>query len=173
MRRSVKEVVFSKKICYGLLLLVIFVLLMIVQIPVLTLKHFQGEQVLFSFYVKEGDEFTVKWIHSVELTPWEEIFRIDDQNEIVLDRTRFQQYGAGVPDECAGELCYEDGYIVYRNINQKIDSLPYGISDFAKHQFVFKDRTVNLYEIVPDGDRIYFYTEKMPLYKYLFKKIIN
>jgi hypothetical protein len=120
--------------------------------------------------VEEGDEFIVKWIHSVELTPWEEIFRIDSNNNIILDRTRFQQFGAGVPDFAGKTVEIKDGYITYGEINQKIPLLPYGISNFAKHTLVFNDVEYPLYELVPDGDRINIYTEKISLLKYLYIK---
>jgi hypothetical protein len=120
--------------------------------------------------VGEGDEFIVKWIHSVELTPWEEIFRIDSNNNIILDRTRFQQFGAGVPDFAGKTVEIKDGYITYGEINQKIPLLPYGISNFAKHTLVFNDVEYPLYELVPDGDRINIYTENISLLKYLYIK---
>jgi hypothetical protein len=122
------------------------------------------------FRVEEGDEFIVKWIHSVELTPWEEIFRIDSNNNIILDRTRFQQFGAGVPDFAGKTVEIKDGYITYGEINQKIPLLPYGISNFAKHTLVFNDVEYPLYELVPDGDRINIYTENISLLKYLYIK---
>jgi len=125
-----------------------------------------------TFKVDENDEFIVKWIHSVELTPWEEIFRIDSENNIILDRTRFQQFGAGVPDFAGKTVEVKDGYITYGEINQKMPLLPYGISDFAKHTFVLKSKEYELYKLVEDGDRINFYTERISLVQYLYRKII-
>ncbi len=141
--------------------------LIFMPINCLVLQHYQSEEILFLFNVKPDDEFTVKWIHSVELTPWEEIFRIDDNNEIILDRTRFQQFGAGVPDSAGTKTEYKDGYIIFSGINQKIDLLPYGISSYAKHTFIYKDQEYELYKLVKDGDRINFYTAKISLIKYL------
>lgn len=153
-----------------ILLLVISILFSIIEIPVLTLKHYQKNEILYSFYIKENDEFLVKWMHSVELTPWEEIFRIKN-NKIILDRTKFKQFGAGVPDQATGDILFEDGYIIYDNINQKINLIPYGISKFAKHTFIFKNTNVRLYKLVTDGDRINFYTENINIFKYIYRKI--
>jgi hypothetical protein len=158
-----------KKIA-AIIILTLLLLTNFYNMNVLTFEHFQEEETLFIFKVEEGDEFIVKWIHSVELTPWEEIFRIDNENNIILDRTRFQQFGAGVPDFAGKTVEIKDGYITYGEINQKIPLLPYGISNFAKHTLVFKNIEYPLYKLVPDGDRINIYTEKISLLKYLYIK---
>jgi len=159
-----------KKIIFiGLILVLVS---FFISVSVLTLEHFQNDSIVMTFKVDEKDEFIVKWIHSVELTPWEEIFRIDSENNIVLDRTRFQQFGAGVPDFAGKTVEIKDGYITYGEIDQKIPLLPYGISDFAEHTFVFKDKEYKLYKMVPDGDRINIYTEKISFIEYLYRKII-
>ncbi len=139
-----------------------------INVHVLVLEHYQTDKPLMVFKIEPEDEFIVKWIHSVELTPWEEIFRIDDSNEIILDRTRFKQFGAGVPDEAGNKTEIKDGYVIFSGINQKIDMIPYGISSFAEHTFVFENTEYKLYEMVDDGDRINFYTDKYSLLKYLF-----
>jgi hypothetical protein len=154
----------------AIIILILLLLTSFYNINVLTFEHFQEEEILLTFKVEEGDEFIVKWIHSVELTPWEEIFRIDSNNNIILDRTRFQQFGAGVPDFAGKTVEIKDGYITYGEINQKIPLLPYGISNFAKHTLVFNDVEYPLYELVPDGDRINIYTENISLLKYLYIK---
>lgn len=158
-----------KKIA-AIIILTLLLLTNFYNMNVLTFEHFQEEETLFIFKVEEGDEFIVKWIHSVELTPWEEIFRIDNENNIILDRTRFQQFGAGVPDFAGKTVEIKDGYITYGEINQKIPLLPYGISNFAKHTLVFKNIEYPLYKLVPDGDRINIYTKKISLLKYLYIK---
>lgn len=151
----------------------LIVALFFIPVNCLVLEHYQTGEILLLFNVQADDEFTVKWIHSVELTPWEEIFRIDDNNKIVLDRTRFQQFGAGVPDSAGTKTEYKDGYIIFSGINQKMDLLPYGISSFAKHSFIFKNREYELYKLVKDGDRINFYTAKISLIKYLKINYLN
>ena len=156
-----------------LLILLIFIILSfyIIKIPVLTLEHFQKNKILYSFYINENDEFLVKWIHSVELTPWEEIFKISKNKEIILDRTRFKQFGAGVPDKANGKIIYKNGYIIYDNINRKISLIPYGISKLAKHTFIIKNKTIKLYKLVNDGDRINIYIEKVNIFEYINRKI--
>ncbi len=158
-----------------ILAILILLILTITLIPIdcLILEHYQSDEILLLFKVKPGDEFLVKWIHSVELTPWEEIFRVDEDYEMILDRTRFQQFGAGVPDYAGTKTEIKDGYIIFSGINQKIDLLPYGISEFAQHTFIYKDVTYELYKMVKDGDRINFYTDQMSLFQFIRIKYFN
>lgn len=161
-----------KKIISFILIIILLMLPIIIDVNILCLTHYQTEKNIIVFIVKPNEEFTVKWIHSVELTPWEEIFKIDDNYNMILDRTRFQQFGAGVPDSAGTDSYIIDGYIVFSGINRKIDLLPYGISSFAKHTFVFRDKEYKLFEIVPDGDRININTARVSFYKYLIMKYL-
>lgn len=147
-----------------LLIAAILLTPLFIKVNILTLEHYQTGSTILFFTVEPEDEFTIRWTHSVELTPWEEIFRIDDEYNMILDRTRFQNFGAGVPDAIGTETYIKDGYLTYGGIDQLITLLPYGISDFAEHTFIFKDRDYKLYEMVPDGDRINIYTEKITGY---------
>ncbi|MBA7590594.1 hypothetical protein ES708_32721 [subsurface metagenome] len=47
--------------------------------------------------VQPGDEFILKYTHSVTLTPVWEIFIIDKNYQIVLIETDFLDHGAGLP----------------------------------------------------------------------------
>lgn len=159
------------KVIISLILLISFSLLFILNINVLIVKDISKDKIVFINKVVPGDEFTMEWMHSVELLPWEEIFRIDDNYDIVLDRTRFKQFGAGVPDYAGNKTEIKDGYIIFSGINKKINPLPYGVSDFAKHTFYFKDREIKLYEIIEDGVAINIFVKKIKLIDYLMKTI--
>ncbi len=65
----------------------------------LVLYDIRDHKALMDIPLDDSKEFTMRWIHSVELEPWEETFRIDDDLEIILDRTRFKAFGAGVPNQ--------------------------------------------------------------------------
>jgi hypothetical protein len=161
-----------KRILTILIIVLILVVPFFIKVNILTLEHYQSGNTVLFFTIKPEDEFTVKWIHSVELTPWEEIFRIDEEYNMVLDRTRFQNFGAGVPDAIGTESYIKDGYLTYGGIDQIMPLLPYGISNFAEHTFIFNDREYNLYEMVPDGDRINIFTEKINGYVLISKFIL-
>lgn len=142
-----------------------------IHLQTLVLECYQTGEVVWSHTIKPDDEFTMRWIHSVELKPWEEIFKIDENYNIYLDRTRFKQFGAGVPDYAGNKTEVVDGYIIFSGIHQKMDVIPYGISSFTQHTFYFKDKEIPLYKIVKDGDRINIYTANYNLFQYVLARL--
>lgn len=89
--------------------------------------------ILYSTPVGAGAMIRLSWIHSVELTPWEEYYLVSGSGEIVLKKTRFQSYGAGVP-EYGGEFRQEKGWMVHENINRDIPAINWIHSRSAKFQ---------------------------------------
>ena len=124
------------------------------------LSDVRTEKIMLILPLPENREFTVRWTHSVELTPWEEIFRVDKENKIILDRTRFKSFGAGVPDYAGDKASLEDGYVMYSNINKEMPGLVYGISDIAKHTLIIENDTYKLYEFIPVDSGILFSSTK-------------
>jgi len=158
-----------KKIMF--ILILIFMSLFIFQKNTLIIKDLSKDSIIFLNKISPGDEFTMRWMHSVELQPWEEIFRIDQNHNIVLDRTRFKSFGAGVPDSAGNKTEIKNGYVIFSGIDRKMPDLKYGVSDFAKHTFLFKNKELKLYEIVENGNGIKFDSVQMRLFKYYFLKI--
>lgn len=64
------------------------------------------------------DVFTVEWVHSVEKTLWQEKFKINDEEEIILVETRFESFGSGVPNQKAGKIAIKDGYVIMSELNE-------------------------------------------------------
>lgn len=142
-----------------------------IKIPVLLLTNQHNGEVLFLDRVAPSTGFDVRWMHSVELLPWEEHFIVDKDSNIVLSSTKFKAYGAGVPENGGKKTIVKDGYIHYIDINKKMPSLIYGISQFAKHTFIYKGREIPLYKIVEDGTPVWFQIKKLPMANYLFKRL--
>ena len=138
---------------------------------VLILENLPSSKTIFISRVYTGDEFTMRWMHSVELEPWEEVFRIDEKGEIMLDRTRFKAFGAGVPSKAGNKAVIKDGYVVYSGINRKIPEITYGISNFAKHTFYFKNKEYKLYDMVENDSPIKISTTQIHILPYLIKKM--
>ncbi|MDK2917953.1 MAG: hypothetical protein PWQ37_686 [Candidatus Petromonas sp.] len=161
----------SKKLVILSFLLTSFILLFTINTNVLVVRCVETNELIFINKIKPGDEFTMKWMHSVELQPWEEIFRIDENYNIILDRTRFKQFGAGVPDYAGNKTEIKDGYIIFSGINKKMSKLPYGISSFAKHTFFFKDKKIKLYEKVKDANSINIYVSQINMANYIIEKM--
>ncbi|WZL73774.1 DUF1850 domain-containing protein [Clostridiaceae bacterium 35-E11] len=162
----------AKKFTFFIIILcAAFFLFSYIQIPALILENTQVSQIVFIHKISPNDTFTMHWMHSVELEPWEEIFRIDEDYHIILDHTRFKAFGAGVPADAGQKTMVKDGWIYFLEINQPIPNLTYGISHIAKHTFYFKDKAVKLYQEVPKDAPVSIYLQKTSLITYGIKKI--
>ena len=116
----------------------------------IVLEHVNTGEILYAQAMSPEDELTIGWTHSVELLPWEEVFRIKD-NQLYLDRTRFKTYGAGVPAETAGKSKMEDGWIVYYDLHQPMPELTYSISKRGRHILTYKHQTIALHKALSDA----------------------
>ncbi|WP_081792121.1 DUF1850 domain-containing protein [Caldalkalibacillus mannanilyticus] len=121
--RNVTSTMFSQRVyLYGfalLLLLAIALLGFFLQASAhhsgqkLIIQHQKTAEIYNQIDIERGDRIEVAWIHSVEKTPWSEIFEVTHEGQLQLIETRFQSFGAGVPHLALSEDMHtEDGYTV-------------------------------------------------------------
>lgn len=159
----------KKRIIFILALL--FILISLYKFPVLVIEHRETGKIAFLTKISPKDEFTIGWMHSVELQPWEEIFQINENYDMVLNRTRFKSFGAGVPSKAGEKSEVKDGWVIFSEIHHTLPKITYGISDYGKHYFIFNQLKLNLYELIPDGDGAQIYTTEISPIFYLIKII--
>lgn len=70
----------------------------ILQIDVL-----KEERPVFVRIVRPGNEFALGYIHSVELSPVWDYFRVDDSYRMILYETAIRSFNTGLPSTLAGE----------------------------------------------------------------------
>lgn len=106
----------------------------------------QTGKILYSTAVEPGCEFCMKYIHSVNKSPVEDIFEILDDNSIMLKKTIFRSFGAGVPYEL------EDGQVLdvgddrmkIDNIDREIDSYLLRIGTIAEHTLYINGQGIRM-----------------------------
>lgn len=74
---------------------------------------------LLSVPVSAGDRLEFEWIHSVEHFPWLEYFDVEADGSLFLRETRIGGFGAGVPHDRGTSAGVEDGFVVYRGIDER------------------------------------------------------
>ena len=159
---------------YGALfgfLIVIIIIIIPFFIPVYTLelKSFSDGELYFMQKVQPGDEFILKYTHSVTLTPVWEIFIIDKNYQIVLIETDFLDHGAGLPYTTFNEEIFveEEGRFKIKNMHRIIPTpFYYRIGAVRENIFYFKGEEINLSSLV--GDRLLtLEIERNNLFNYL------
>lgn len=97
--------------------------------------------------IKPGDEVIVHWRHSVEKTIWEEKLRVEKDKTFTLTETRFQSFGAGVPNEKEGKVSIKDGFVVMEDLNEKKPAYYWFHSQLAELTVYKNEKEI----LLPDG----------------------
>ncbi len=103
------------------------------------------------FYLPEN-EFSLGYIHSVMKTPAEELFYVNKDNEIVLDKTIYKSLGVGLPFlPSEGTLTVENGeFILY--MDRSFKELNMIISPIPKHWLKIGDITYPMMDILKEAN---------------------
>ncbi|MCD6534406.1 MAG: DUF1850 domain-containing protein [Deltaproteobacteria bacterium] len=119
--------------------------------PQLVVSHFSTSKVIASLNVKNGDHFTIRYIHSVDKTPIFEEFRLDRKKGLVLEKTWFTMFGAGLghwPGH--GNLSQNSEWITIDNIEQPLGSFILRIgSPSVGHTIIYHEQEINLSRLAP------------------------
>ncbi len=124
-------------IALSLLLLLLFCRFSTVKI--LTLSHQETGEVFLTVETEANESLTFTWIHSFEHIPWIEEYTVEDDNTFVLHTIRVAGFGAGIPEN-KGTVSFEEGMVVYRDINEKFDQFAWIHSQSALVSIALNDK---------------------------------
>jgi len=163
-------------VLFGLsIVIVIIILLFFIHVYTLELRLFTDGELIFKQKVQPGDEFILKYTHSVALTPVWEIFIIDKDYQIVLIETDFLDHGAGLPYTTFENEIFveEEGRFKIKNMHRIIPiPIYYRIGAVRENIFYFKGEEINLSSSV--GDRLLtLEINRNNLFNYLRRKFVN
>jgi len=119
--------------------------------PHLVVRDYASGKIIMSLKVKRGDRFTIRYIHSVDKKPIFEQFRLDTKNGLVLEKTWFRIFGAGLghwPGH--GQLTQKDGWITIDKMNYTLGSFVLRIgSPGVDHTILYHQQEINLSALAP------------------------
>jgi len=134
--------------------IIIIIILFFIPVYTLELRPFSDDELIFKQKVQPGDEFILKYTHSVALTPVWEIFIINEDYQIVLIETDFLDHGSGLPYTTFENEIFveEEGRFKIKNMHRIIPTpFYYRIGAIRENIFYFKDEEINLSSLVGDG----------------------
>lgn len=124
----------------------------------LVLCYSENDEVIRSFDVEEGDEFSVEFIHSVNKSPVKDVFVIRD-GKIYADRTIYSAFGAGVQTEL-GEgqtLGYDEhGNMVVSGFNMEFPRVECIVGTVYDHVLEIGGESISLTELCGKNAFVYF-----------------
>jgi len=135
------------------IVIIIITILFFIPVYTLELRSFSDSETVFSQKVQPGDKFTLKYTHSVALTPVWEIFIIDENCQIILIETDFLDHGAGLPYTTFENEIFveEEGRFKIKNMHRIIATpIYYRIGAVRENIFYFKDKKIDLSSLVGD-----------------------
>ena len=133
--------------------IIVIIILFFIPVYTLELKSFSDGELYVMQKVQPGNEFTLKYTHSVALTPVWEVFRINQKYQIILFETDFLDHGAGLPYAVSGKETFviEDNKFKIKNMYRTIYTpFYYRIGAIRENIFYFKDEVIDLSSLVGD-----------------------
>ena len=131
-------------------LLFVFIVCYAMQ-PVILIE---GEgKFLFSMSAAPGKEFSTRFIHSVQKTPVEEYFVVnDDCNGFILKSTRYRSFGVGLPFlESDGNFRREGDDFIMDDLNRPIQTLDLRPGLGTELTLTINNQEILLYQLVSLG----------------------
>lgn len=126
------------------------------------LRNGRTGKILTSYPMEEGGEFSVRFIHSVNKSPVEDKYRIEN-GEIVVYETVYYNFGAGVQTELEDgqTLTYgDDGAMIVSGFNKPIADLSYNVSPVYDHVLWVNGEEVSLRQLCGEDRFVSFSYEK-------------
>jgi hypothetical protein len=117
--------------------------------PYLILENGDTGKVISAYPVKNGEEFSVTFIHSVNKSPVTDVYEIRG-GRIYVVRTIYYAFGAGVQTEIEEGQTLEygqDGSMIVSGFNRRMDNLSYIVGTVSDHTLKIGDESVSLREL--------------------------
>lgn len=113
----------------------------------LELCNSQTGEVYATYPIKDGDRFSIEFIHSVNKTPVRDIYEVRDGNDIYVVETDYYDFNAGVQTELnPGEtLTYsDDGAMQIKDIDKLLPNLTYVVGTVSDHTLRIGNEEISL-----------------------------
>ena len=127
----------------------------------LVLRNGDTDEEFARFRVSEGDEFSVRFIHSVNQYPLTDVYEIRD-HQIYVVCTIYNNFGAGVQTEIEeGQTMEinENGEMVVSGFNQEMPWLSYIVGTVSDHILTIHDEEISLRELCGRNSKVKFSCE--------------
>ena len=148
-------------------LAVILAIIFVIPIKVIIITETgKGFAPAYISRVQAGETVTVKYIHSVERTPWHHYYVITTNNKLKLVAMRFQSFGAGVPDYAPTSRMV-DGWIEYSGYDQDFSSLLWNVQSSLEHRFELRGVDIYFGDLVSDQRNAVIRVAYRPILYYL------
>ena len=161
----------SPIIAPGLLFLML-ALFLLVKLPFLVVADRDNYTVLL-FPLVGKKEFSLYYIHSVQKTPVQENFLLDQEDRLLLTSTEYESLGVGtpfLPDE--GKLINQQGKYILSGLNRHFEEVDLGASPIAGQAIIYKNKKYILNDYFAPNEMVRIRVIRCSTALILWQKII-
>jgi hypothetical protein len=117
---------------------------------------------LISIPIEPGESFTIRYIHSVDISPVHEVFYADEKKGIMIKETYFKMFGAGMGHwPGRGTIVEENGWIFIKDMDIAIGEFYLRVGTPAvDHTILIKGQEIRLSRMLP-GSRVRLYIKQV------------
>jgi len=159
----------NKLFFFMLLVLILFSVGFYPLFLVLEVVSSNSEKTILAIPVSSGDTFAIRFTHSVQRTPVDEVFSIRGA-KMVLEETIYSSYGAGLPSEIYGsqQFFLENGNFIIKGFDREFKEIPIFVGEVvANHTLVFADKVFPLVSFGLAGKPIRIHLQRYSLISYI------
>lgn len=157
----------------GLVLLAVLILINIPLFDKFTISDGKSGKVVYVDDVSNVREFYVSFRHSVNKTPVNEFYKIEN-NRFVVYKTTFYSYGAGMPEYDAKgkeKVTITNGLVQIENMDIVFNSFTYRVGTYADHSFNWEGGSFKLSRYVKPQSPARFEIKKLSVMDLVFFRI--
>ncbi len=120
----------------------------------------QSENLVSSVRVEPGSEVTLRYTHSSDGTPVEQLFTVGKTKTLHLLEERYRWYGAGLEFGSEYEVTFEDGWVCIRGYDRSFETLPIRVAATVTQTLTIDDTSLLLSDLAPAAARLLIKVER-------------
>lgn len=111
----------------------------------------KSNNIITSISIKSNSTFKITFTHSVNKTNITDYYSFDNKNNIMLNKTNYKSFGAGVPTEINNNETFikeNDGSYTIDNINKVLGTITLYLSDIYEHILTIDNIEYHLWNLI-------------------------
>lgn len=151
-----------------------FVIYLLPLVRQFTVVDYKSDKILYLSAIQPGDKFSITYMHSVNKSPVEDQFYIGDDYSVMLQKTVFKSFGAGVPSNPGdgGDFTFFNDRMEVEYTDNKLGKLLMFVGVIADHHFLMNGKDLKLNELSSPQRSLLFQVKRITVFEYIKSLII-
>lgn len=132
-------------------------------VTVLTITDAKTNVPVLCVKVRDGQEFSLAFTHSVNKRPVRDYIRVVGEHLLVV-KSEYDSFGAGMPETSQGEMTVRltpERKLAFTNINRQLPEISVFVGTVANHILIAGDREIPLTDLAPPETPLTFKIDKI------------